>query len=103
MAWQKKNTEEHKEMVDLRTGMHLIPLIEPNSGAEHRLQIVIGHDACAACGHVKPKTNTDEIDPKQHIKQEMTALEQSHANQRAYAKKHGVPVLGADGKVRPAR
>lgn len=92
MAWQKKNTAEHKEFLDLRTGMHIVPVHEPDSGAEHKLQIQTGHDSCSLCGHVKPKTNLDEIDAKKLIADELTALNLSHSNQRAYARRHGVPV-----------
>lgn len=92
--WQKKSTAEHKEVLDLRTGMHLIPLHDPDSGSEHRLQIVTGHEHCHHCGHVKPKDNLESIDTQQIIANEIAALNLSHANQRAYAAKHNVRVRG---------
>lgn len=94
MSWQKKNDPQHKELLDLRTGMHIIPLHEPDSGAEHKLQIETVHDSCPLCGHVKPKTNLGEIDAKKLITDEIAALNLSHNNQRAYARKHSVPVRG---------
>jgi hypothetical protein len=93
--WQKKNTTEHKEVLDLRTGMHLIPLIDPESGAEHRLQFNVGHESCPHCGHVKPQDELEKIDVKKIIAEEIDALNMSHASQRAYARRHGVPVRPA--------
>lgn len=92
MSWQKKNTAEHKEVLDLRTGMHIIPLIEPETGAEHKIQVVTGHEFCHHCGHVKPQTSLEEIDTQKIIADEIEALNVSHANQRAYAEKHNVTV-----------
>lgn len=94
MAWQKKNTPQHKEFLDLRTGFHIVPLHEPDTGAEHMLQIQTGHDSCPHCGGVKPKTNLGEIDAKKIIADHIDALNLSHSNQRAYARRHGVPVRG---------
>lgn len=94
MAWQKKNTAEHKEFVDLGHGMHVIPLHDPVSGAEHKLQIVVGHDHCTHCGHVSSRSGLDEIDVKGHVQQQIDELNLSHDNQRAYARKHGIPVRG---------
>jgi hypothetical protein len=96
MAWQKKHTTEHKEVLDLRQGMHIVPLHDPESGAEHKLQIRTGHEltSCPLCGHVVPCTSLGEIDIQKHIADEIAALELSHANQRAYAAKHKVPVRG---------
>lgn len=95
MAWQKKNTAEHKEILDLRTGMHVVPLHDPVSGAEHKLQINVGHDSCPHCGHCMPKTNLDELDVPKLIAEEIASLSASHANIRKYAQKHGVPMRGS--------
>lgn len=99
MAWQKKSTPEHRETVDLRTGMHLIPLIEPESGAEHRLQINIGHQACPHCGHAKAAGNLDELDVAKIVADEIAELNLSHGDMAAYAAKHRVQVR----KVKAAR
>lgn len=92
MAWQRK-----REYLDLQTGMHVLTLHDPESGAEHKLQIMTGHDfeSCHHCGHVKPKTNLDELDVQGLIAAEIESLNKSHANQTAYAKKHRVPIKAA--------
>lgn len=85
--WLRKSHEIVKSL-----GMHVFHLEEPVSGAEHKLQICIGHDSCPLCGHVIPKTNTGELAPYEYEKQELANLDHSHGNQDAYAKKHQVPV-----------
>ena len=95
MSWQVR--EQH---VDLSLGRHYVVLHEPVSGAEHHLMIYVGHDSCPTCGAVKPKTNTGDIDFKAILKQEIEALEASHAQSAAHAKLHNVPILKADGKAR---
>ena len=91
MAWAKQT-----EHLDLRTGYHVITLSDPETGHTHKLQIQIGADSCPHCGHVRPKTNLGQIDPKRHIEEELTALTKSHTEQRLYAAKHNV-------RVRPAQ
>ena len=90
MAWAKQT-----EHLDLRTGYHVITLSDPETGHTHKLQIQTGADSCPSCGHVRPKTNHGQIDPKKHIEEELMALTKSHADQRAYAAKHRVKVRGA--------
>lgn len=92
MSWQKKRTPQHKEIMDLRSGMHIVPLYEPESGAEHVLQIQTGHDYCPHCGSVKPKDSLGEIDTAKLIADQIAALNTSHRNQREYARKRGVPI-----------
>lgn len=88
MAWQKKG----QDFVDPRTGYHVIPLIEAESGAEHKLQITVGHDSCPHCGTVSPKTNLGEIDTQAIIAGEIASLNMSHGLIQEYAKKHRVAV-----------
>lgn len=95
MAWQVKEQYVHKGI-----GHHVVHLHEPTSGAEHILQIVIGHEACDVCGHVKVAENVAELDPRALIENEIAELEKAHAQAHHYARKHGVPVVGADGKAR---
>jgi hypothetical protein len=90
MAWQVK--EQH---VDLSLGRHYIVLHEPISGAEHHIAVYVGHDSCALCGHASPKTNTGDLDMKAILKKEIEALEASHAQTAAHARKHNVPILKA--------
>ena len=95
MSWQLK--EHH---LDKHLGRHYAILHEPVTGAEHHIIVLTGHDTCATCGHVQPKTNTGELDFKEILKSELEALEQSHAQSEAYAKRHGIPILRADGTKR---
>lgn len=85
--WQKKS-----EVLDPKTGMHVIHLHNPETGGEHTVQIVVGHDACPHCGHAVAKTNLEEIDPKYHLATEIAELNLSHANMVAYAEMHKVPL-----------
>ena len=89
--WQKKS-----EFADLRTGMHVTTLHDPETGAEHKLQIQIGADCCPHCGHATPKTNLGELNIAEHVSNEIAARNQSHADMRAFAQKHRV-------QVRPAK
>jgi len=98
MSWRKA-----EEFLDKKTGEHCIRLHEPDTDAEHHVVIHVGHDACPHCGHVRPKNNLDELDPKALIADELDALEQSHAQAHSYAQKHSVPVLHSSGKIIPAR
>lgn len=87
MTWLKK-----AEFADLRTGMHVVTLTEPDTGAEHKLQVQIGADTCPHCGHCAPKTNFGEIDMPKLIAEEIAARNKSHNDMRAHAQKHRVPV-----------
>ena len=93
--WQKKITADHKEVVDLRTGFHIIPLIEPETGAEHKMQITIGHASCPHCGHVTPRGNLGQLDTQQLIADELEALNQSHLAMRQHATKNRVQIRKA--------
>ena len=95
MSWQMK--DQH---LDKALGRHYVTLHKPETGAEHHLIVLVGHDSCPACGHVTPKDNVGDLDFKAILKSEMAALEESHAQAHKYAAKHGVPVLRADGSKR---
>lgn len=84
MSWNIK-----KQYVDERLGMHIVHLEESESGAEHRLQICIGHESCPHCGHVSLLT-VDHLDPKAMIRAEIAMLEASHKQQKDYAARYGV-------------
>ena len=86
MAWDLK---EHE--FDHTVQRHYAVLHDPATGAEHHLVIYTGCDSCPACGHARPKTNTGELDFAAILKEELAALEQSHAQSVAYAKRHNVP------------
>jgi len=83
MAWQK----QHQETVDLRTKMHVMTLHEPETGAVHKLQIMIGHDSCPHCGHITLKDEVGDTDVAQHVANELESLTQSHAAMMALAKR----------------
>lgn len=87
-----KKTQEY---VDLELGHHVIRLRNEHSGAEHLVQIVLGHDACPHCGVVKAKDNLGEHDPAVHVERVLAELNRSHEQMLAYAKQHGVAVRGA--------
>ncbi len=90
MSWKLKHHE-----FDHTVQRHYAVLHDPATGAEHHLAIYTGHDSCALCGHVQPKTNTGELDFKAILQEELANLEASHAQSVAYAKKHNIPVKKA--------
>ena len=87
MSWEK--VAEH---IDEAQGTHSIFLEDRSCSpvAQHQIHILIGHDACVACGHVKPKANTGELDPRAIIAGEIAALNARTANVKAYGRKHNV-------------
>lgn len=87
MSWEK--VAEH---IDEAQGTHSVFLEDKTCSpvATHEVHILIGHDYCPTCGHVKPKTNTDELDPKAIISAEIAALTTRTANVKAYGRKHNV-------------
>ena len=80
----------HEQYLDLESGHHVVKLRDGKT--EHIVQIAVGFDSCPACGHVHPKTNLGELDPKAAVAQVIESLNQSHANMQEYAKKHGLSV-----------
>lgn len=88
MSWDLKAHE-----FDHTVQRHYAVLHDPVTGAEHHLVIYAGHDSCPTCGHVKPKTNTGQLDFKAILKEEIANLEKSHAQSVAYAKKFNVPAV----------
>lgn len=95
MSWQIK--AQHVDELLLR---HYIEIHDPETGAEHHVVIYTGHNSCPACGHVQPHNNLGEIDVKALVKEEIALLEVSRQQTRAHARKHGIPILKADGKTR---
>ena len=81
-----------KEHVDKQIGHHIIHMQEAWSKAEHIVQIIIGKDSCPLCGHVWPKTNTGELDPRAIKAAELASLELVHKNMDAYAKKNSIAI-----------
>lgn len=96
MAWQKKVTNGEADFINAILQMHVIPLHDPDTGAEHKLQVMLVHDSCPLCGHCTPKTNLGEIDTPKLIAQEIASLNQSHGNIRTYAKKNRAPIRKAN-------
>lgn len=92
MAWIKKTGAD---FLDMRTGMHVITLHDPDTGAEHKLQFFIGVECCPLCGKVPHKTETGHIDVNKHVEETISMLEENHVNQREHAKKHRVPIRKA--------
>jgi hypothetical protein len=80
----------HEQYLDTESGFHVIELRDGKK--KHLVQIAVGHDSCPACGAVHPKTNLGELDPKAAVAQINAALDESHGNMLAYAKKHGLTV-----------
>lgn len=95
MAWQVKS-----QHVDKALGHHVVILHDPSINAGHVLQIIVGHESCPVCGHVKIAENVNELSPREIIAQEVANLEAAHAQSHEYARKHNIPVMGADGKAR---
>lgn len=86
MAWVIKG-----QHIDKKLGQHVVVLHNPESDAHHLVQILISHESCPLCGHVKRKTNTHELDPQAIVRAELDELEKSHAQVARYAQKHRVP------------
>lgn len=80
----------HEQFLDVASGMHVIELRDGKTS--HFVQIFVGHDACPACGHLTPKTNLDELDPKALVAEVNESLNKSHDQMRAYALKHGIKI-----------
>jgi len=85
MSWSLKSDE-----VDLSLKRHYMVLEESQTGEQHHVAIYLGHDSCPLCGHVKPKTETGELDMQAILRQEIAALEASAAQTTAHARKHNV-------------
>lgn len=95
MSYELKS-QHHDEML----GRHYVVLHDPETGAEHHVAIYVGYQSCQLCGHVMPIDNLGEIDHKALIKEEIANLEAAKKQAREHAKKHGIPILRADGKAR---
>lgn len=80
----------HEQYLDLESGHHVVKLRDGKK--EHIVQWPVGIDSCPTCGHVHPKTNLDEIDPKAMVAEVIESINQSHTNMHEYAKKHGIPI-----------
>ena len=87
MSWDVKH-----QQFDHEKQRHYVVLHDPATGAEHHVIIYTGHDSCPTCGHVKPKTNTGELDLQAIIRDELANLEESHRQSVAFVKKHNLPV-----------
>lgn len=98
MSWQRKTHHIIKAI-----GMHIFHMEEPVSGAQHKLQICIGHDSCPLCGHVMPKDNLGKIDPFDYERRELMALELSHANIDTYGKRTHTPIKSLVGRGAPLK
>ena len=98
MSWQKKS-----EHLDKRTGIHHVILHEPESGAEHHVQILVGHGVCHSCGAVHQVAKDGQLDIRARIDSILANLQASHDAMEEHAVKHQVPVLTADGSMRKAR
>lgn len=85
MSWQVRN-----QYLDRQIGHHVVHLHDPNTGAEHVLQIIVGQESCPTCGHVKVSENVNEISPREIIAQEIAELEKAHAQAQSYARQHGI-------------
>jgi hypothetical protein len=85
MAYQIQ--EQH---IDLESGFHVIIL--KDGKRSHIVQIAIGADACPACGHLTPKDNLGQIDPKSMVAAVNESLNKSQMDMLEYAKRHGIPV-----------
>ncbi len=81
----------HEQYLDLASGFHVIELRDER-GNRHVVQIALGHDACPACGGVRPKDNLHAIDPAAAIRAVNDALNTSQQQMLAYAGKHGLKV-----------
>lgn len=95
MAWQIKQQYVHKGL-----GHHVVLLHDPASDSDHVLQIIVGHDSCPVCGHVKVAENVTELNPKELINREIAALEEAHGQAHEYATRHRIPIMGPNGKAR---
>ncbi|HEV2274435.1 MAG TPA: hypothetical protein VGR96_09730 [Acidobacteriaceae bacterium] len=81
----------HTQYVDAASGFHVIELRD-EKGTAHVIQIAVGHASCPACGHVTPKDNLGEIDPKAVVAKVNAALDRSQQNLLTYARKHNLKI-----------
>jgi hypothetical protein len=81
----------HEQYLDRRSGFHVIELRDER-GQQHFVQIAVGSDRCPACGHLIPKDNLGEIDPKALVAEVNVQLNAANANLAAYAEKHRLKV-----------
>jgi len=90
MAFQIQN-----QYVDKALGQHIVHLHDEVTGAHHVLQIIVGHESCPVCGHVRVVDNAEELNPHELVRGEVANLEKAHAQSHAYARKHNIPVKQA--------
>lgn len=81
----------HSQHIDLSLGMHIVELRDPQ-GHQIIAQFAVGADTCPACGHMAPKSNLDELDPKAKIAELVETANNSHEGILEYARKHGLTV-----------
>lgn len=80
----------HEQYLDLNAGFHVIELRDGKTS--HIVQIAVGADSCPACGHLTPKDNLGQLDPKAAVAEINAALNASHTAMHVYAEKHGIPI-----------
>lgn len=84
--------EVKSQYVDKALGQHIVHLHDDATGAHHVIQIIVGQESCAVCGHVRIAENVEELNPHAIIRGEVENLEKAHAQSHAYARKHNIPV-----------
>lgn len=94
MSWQVRS-----QHVDIELGHHILVFHNPESGAVHVSQVVVGAAGCPLCGHVY-LASADGLDMKAIIAQELELLEKGHQQAVEHAKRHRVPFTRGDGKIR---
>lgn len=90
MSWQKRD-----HVLDRTQGMHIITLHDPETKAEHKLQINLGHalSSCPHCGHVKEAgMDIEAFDPESYIKEQIAELDRIHGKVKSYGERHKIPV-----------
>lgn len=80
----------HSQYLDIESQFHVIELRDGKK--RHLVQIAVGSDSCPACGHLTPKDNLGQIDPKAMVAQINESLDAVRDNMHAYAEKHGIPI-----------
>jgi uncharacterized protein (UPF0212 family) len=80
----------HNEFFDHGTGMHVMHLKNAATGDTHILQIDLGADECAHCGHKVAKSNVGEIDARAEMQHHLDVLNDVYQSHVAYIKKYGI-------------
>ena len=89
--WQVKDGHEHTYL-DGRTHVHHVHLVNPVTGGEHEIQLLLGAPVCRECRRPFAQSHLSTLNPHAEIEKAIAALRENHDAVMAYIQKHGIPV-----------